>query len=73
MDPLSTPASLIALLNTVLAITRGIFLLIKSIKNAPEDLISLSSEVQDLCVILGLIPLDFASGGPLMHFLFLCD
>ena len=52
MDPLSPAASLMTLLGTVIAVTGGIYSLIKSIKNAPEDLVSLSSEVQDLRGIL---------------------
>jgi len=52
MDPLSPFASTVTLLGSVIAVTRGICSLIKSIKNAPEDLTVISGEVQDLRGIL---------------------
>ena len=62
MDPLSAaPASVIELLSTVLGISSGIFSLIRSIANAPDDLTSLSNELQDLRVILATVELAIKS------------
>lgn len=58
MDPLSAPASAIALITTAFSISGSIYKTIRAITNAPDDLYILSNEVQDLRVVLASIELS---------------
>src|SRR6186713_1950451 len=58
MDVVSLSASLVTLLSAVLGLSKGLHSLIRSIKNAPDDLTILSNELQDLLVVLSSVELS---------------
>jgi len=51
-DPLSITASIIAVLTTCVACTKGLRNIIEGIRDAPEELMVLSNEVQNLNAII---------------------
>jgi hypothetical protein len=55
MDPVSATASILNLVSAALALSRGIYSLIHSIANIPDELHSLSNELQDLRVVLASV------------------
>jgi hypothetical protein len=69
MDPVSAPASILALVSAAIAVSKAVKLLVQSISNAPDELLALFNEVEDLRVVLASIELSLkANGGSEINF-----
>jgi hypothetical protein len=63
VDPLSPTASALAIASGALSASKKVYALIQSISNAPEELLSLSNEVESLRIMLASIELSLGRMG----------